>query len=136
MQPSATFLSLCGRSFALWLLANTLGAALVYLKDYILIPNATDSFVLALGTSIVAWAVLCYSAALWPFLFFMPHLWALSADQPKERRVRLLLAILAPFSLLAASQTTAITYGPLEFTGCYLLACLLVGSLVFRRWLW
>ena len=136
MQPSATFLSLCGRSFALWLLTNALGAALAYLTGHILIPNATDSLVLTFGAFIIGWAVLCYSAALWPFLFFMPHLWALSADQPKERRVRLLLAILTPFLLLAASQMTATTYGPLGFTGCYLLACLLVASLVFRRWLW
>jgi hypothetical protein len=80
--------------------------------------------------------VVFYSAILWPFIFFLPQLWALSADQSQERRGRLLLTILIPFSLLVTWQVIGRSYKSLVCTGCYLLACLLSASWVYGRWLW
>ncbi len=115
MEVRTSFLSLCAHSFATWLLTNILGAALTYLSYSILMPGATGN---ADDTSLnpVAWLItipltffnvlLPYSAGLivafyatllWPFLFFLPQLWALSAAQPSERRGRLILVGLAPF---------------------------------------
>ncbi len=152
MEVRTSFLSLCARSFAAWLLTNILGAALTYLSYSVLMPGATGN---AEATSLnpVAWLlttflafsnvilpysagliVAFYAALLWPFLFFLPQLWALSAAQPLERRGRLLLAILTPFSLSAAGQLAFRSHGLLVATACYCLACLLAITVVFRRW--
>ncbi len=152
MQPRASFLSLCAHSFAAWLLTNVLGAALTYLSYSVLMPGATGN---AEATSLnpVAWLlttpltffnvilpysagliVAFYAALLWPFLFFLPQLWALSAAQPQERRGRLLLAILTPFSLLAAGQLACMSHGLLVATACYCLAYLFATTVIFWRW--
>jgi hypothetical protein len=97
MEPRVSFLSLCARSFAAWLLTSILGAALTYLSHLVLMPGATGnavptapSLVAGLMTVTLAFfngilpylAVLIvafYFALLWPLLFFLPQLWALSA---------------------------------------------------------
>jgi hypothetical protein len=152
MEPRASFLSLCAHSFVVWLLTNILGFALTYLSHSVFMPGATidaaptaPSLVAGLMTVTLAFfkiilpyaaglMVAFYLALLWPLLFFLPQLWALSAAQPPERRGRLLLALLTPFSLFAAGQLTFMSHGLLVATACYCLACLLANTAVFWRW--
>lgn len=152
MEPRASFLSLCTYSFAAWLLTSLVGAALTYLCHLVLIPGATSNaaatdpslvarllpVILTFFKVIVAYSggliVAFYLALLWPFLFFLPQLWALSAAQPLERQGRLLLTTLTPFLLFAAGQFAFRNRGLLVATACYCLACLLATTLVFWRW--
>jgi hypothetical protein len=141
MEARASFLNLCAHSFVWWLLTNGFGAALIYVRFELLAAgmaeaSTSDQLGLALASFLIPWFIASYLTLLWPLFALLPQWWALAAQQPQERRGRMLLVILGPFALLAASQKLWLHSEALEFMGCYLVASLGSAAWMFRRWLW
>jgi hypothetical protein len=141
MEARTSFLSLCAHSFVWWLLTNALGTTLVGVRYLLLAAEAAetsvgDQFGLSIASLLIPWLIASYLTLFWPILALLPQWWALAAQQPQERRGRMLLVILGPFALLAFSQNFWQHREPLEFMGCYLVASLGSATWMFRRWLW
>lgn len=141
MEARASFLSLCAHSFVWWLLTNALGAALVFVRYQLLAAEAAKAAAssllsLAFSSFLIPWFIATYLTLLWPVFALLPQWWALAARQPPARRGRMLLVILGPFALLAASQKHWLRSEPLEFMCCYLVGALVSAAWMFRRWLW
>lgn len=141
MEPRTSFFSLCAHSFVWWLLTNALGATLVYVRFLLLATgtaeiSTSEQLGLSIASLLIPWLIASYLTLFWPIFALLPQWWALAAQQPQERRGRMLLVILGPFALLTVSQNFWQHREPLEFMGCYLVASLGSATWMFRRWLW